>query len=214
MERGGGYLWREGLWQQWAMRTPSVARKLSPVWITGIVELSPALITGMYQCVANYRCPKDTTRRLAGLSPKNSFVVYQYGHECYKILHWTRLISASSYNMLLNIVSRNLSRLWSSTTIKSLLVEATLTPQNHGSRVKLEKYYLNYYILVTGHKVLLYKRGFKTKLLKKYNTFFFSLQILEKLNKMVDLSILTLLFLCYVFSSQLGLLYFIWNVIF
>lgn len=152
------------------MRTPSVARKLRPVWITGIVELSPALITGLYQCVANYRCPKDTTRRLAGLSPEISFVVFQYRHECYKILHWTHLISASSYNMLLNIVSRNFSRLWSSTTIKSLLVVATLTPQNHGSRVKLEKYSLYYYILVTNHYVLPYNR---VKKIKKYNPFLF-----------------------------------------
>lgn len=58
------------------MRTPSGARKLIP-----------ALKTGMYQCVANYRCPKDTTRRLAGLPPEISFVVFQYHHEFKKIVY-------------------------------------------------------------------------------------------------------------------------------
>lgn len=43
---------------------------------SSLSKLSPAVITGMYQCVASYRCPKDSTRRLAGLSPEISFVCF------------------------------------------------------------------------------------------------------------------------------------------
>lgn len=46
--------------------------------IAGIVQLSPTLMTEIFQSTADQTYPRDTTRNLAGQSPKLCFVVPQH----------------------------------------------------------------------------------------------------------------------------------------